>query len=88
MSGVNEDESENDIVETEDSRNGGGFEVITKRKRGSQQNTELEIVRIVESFEHNTAQNMNGNSMHQRAIDDDSPFGNAIGIRHTLSWTY
>lgn len=73
---------------TEDGRSCSGFEVIAKRKRGSQQHTELEIVRIVES-QHGSNMKHHLRQQHQQpVIDETSPFGHAVGIRHTLSWTY
>lgn len=78
---------EDDIYETDD-KSCGGFEVIAKKKRGSRQNTELEIVRIVESMGQNVVHHVNPQHIHESSMDDNSAFGHAVGIRHTLSWTY
>lgn len=62
----------------------GGFEVIAERKRGSCHNTtDLEIVKIVESNPPDSH-----NKFMSYVDEDSSVFGNAVGIRHTLSWQY
>ena len=88
LSGTDADDAEDsEIYEIEDGKNCGGFEVIAKKKRGSRQNTDLEIVRIVDSAGQSTTPHVN-KRIHQKPVDENSAFGNAIGIRHTLSWTY
>jgi len=88
LSGNSVPEIEEDEIYETDDKSCGGFEVIAKKKRGSRQNTELEIVRIVESMGQNVVHHVSPQHMHDSTVDDKSPFGHAVGIRHTLSWTY
>lgn len=106
LSGLNEENMNDNNNNDEDQENptdrGSGFEVIAKRKRGSNVHTnQFEIVTIVESIHNTTTAHDNKDNKHPQKNhnsnypttnnnheDDNSIFGNAVGIRHTLSWTY
>jgi hypothetical protein len=105
----------------EENQENDGFEVIAKRKQGSVQQTEMEIVKVVESSKGRMKKGRSGSfrqsvtelspiidtsnagktteqsdkkkkkkktTSPRPSIVDDEMDELAIGIRHTLSWTY
>jgi len=90
-SALAEDDDKDECLNQEHSPEHHGFEVIAKIKRGSINKTEMEIVRVVESFVGNRECPSGKPSRMSKfsARPSDAELGdNSIGIRHTLSWTY